>query len=71
MGKTFVLTGTLSTMTRDEAKEKIRSFGGSVSGSVSKETDYVVAGESAGSKYDNAVKLGVAILTEEEFQKML
>lgn len=69
-GKTFVLTGTLESMTRDEAKEKIRSLGGSVSSSVSKETDYVVAGESAGSKYDTAIKLGVKILTENEFQNM-
>ncbi|KKQ76890.1 MAG: hypothetical protein A3A96_04480 [Candidatus Zambryskibacteria bacterium RIFCSPLOWO2_01_FULL_39_39] len=66
-GKTFVLTGTLKNMSRDEAKEKIRKFGGSVSGSVSKETDYIVAGENPGSKYDKAVGLGVKILTEVEF----
>lgn len=70
-GKTFVLTGTLSGMSRDEAKEKIRSFGGSVSGSVSKETDFVVAGENPGSKYDNAIKLGTRILSETEFQNLL
>lgn len=70
-GKTFVLTGTLATMTRDEAKDKIRALGGSVSSSVSKETDYVVAGESAGSKYEKALELGVKILNESEFQKML
>lgn len=70
-GKTFVLTGTLSSMSRDEAKEKIRSFGGSVSSSVSKETDYVVAGENPGSKYKNAQELGVKILGEEQFQTLL
>jgi len=70
-GKTFVLTGTLSTMSRDEAKEKIRQHGGDVSGSVSKETDYVVAGEKAGSKLSQAQKLGVTVLSEEEFLKML
>src|SRR5581483_4617060 len=69
-GKTFVLTGTIS-MSRDEAKEKIRSLGGTVSESVSKETDYVVAGENPGSKYDKAQKLGVKILNEEEFKKLL
>jgi DNA ligase (NAD+) len=70
-GKTFVLTGTLSSMGRDEAKEKIRSLGGSVSSSVSKATDYVVAGENPGSKYYKAEELGVKILTEEEFQNLL
>lgn len=70
-GKTFVLTGTLNNMTRDDAKEKIRSLGGSVSGSVSKETDFVVAGENTGSKYENAEKIGVKILSESEFEKML
>ena len=58
-------------MTRDEAKAKIRARGGKVSGSVSKETDYLVAGEDAGSKLENAKKLGVATLTEEQFLKML
>ena len=70
-GKTFVLTGTLSGMSRDEAKEKIRNMGGSVSSSVSKETDFVVAGENPGSKHDKAQELGVQILTESEFEKML
>ncbi|PIP86995.1 DNA ligase (NAD(+)) LigA [Candidatus Campbellbacteria bacterium CG22_combo_CG10-13_8_21_14_all_36_13] len=69
--KTFVLTGTLSTMTRDEAKELIRKASGSVSSSVSSKTDYVVAGANPGSKADEANRLGVKILTEEEFIKML
>ncbi len=70
-GMNFVLTGTLSTMSREIAKEKILALGGKVSGSVSKNTAYVVAGEEAGSKLTNAQKLGVKILTEEEFLKML
>lgn len=70
-GKTFVLTGTLQTMSRDEAKEKIRTLGGDVSSSVSKETDYVVAGESAGSKLDKAQELGVTVLSENEFIEMI
>ncbi len=70
-GKTVVLTGGLTNMTRDEAKAKIRERGGKVSSSVSKETDYVVAGIDAGSKLDNAKKLGVTVLSEAEFLKML
>ncbi len=70
-GKTFVLTGTLESLSRDSAKEKIRLMGGDVSSSVSKETDYVVAGENAGSKFDKAEKLGVKIISERELLKML
>jgi len=66
-GKTFVLTGILSSMTRDEASEAIKNAGGKVTSSVSKKTDYVVVGESPGSKYDRAVKLEITILNEEEF----
>ena len=71
LGKTFVLTGTLQTMTRDEASDKIKAKGGKTSSSVSKKTSYVVAGESAGSKLDKAKNLGVIILTEEEFLEMI
>jgi DNA ligase (NAD+) len=70
-GKTVVLTGTLETLSRDEAKGLIRKAGGDVSGSVSKETDFVVVGENAGSKLTNAQKFGVRILSEQEFLKML
>ena len=65
-GMTFVLTGTLPTLSRDEAKEKIKSLGGKVSSSVSSKTDYVVVGDEPGSKYDEAVKLGINILDENE-----
>lgn len=70
-GKTFVLTGTLEELTRSEATHLIKERGGKVSGSVSKKTDYVLAGEAAGAKYDKAQKLGVKILSEEEFKKAL
>ena len=70
-GLIFVLTGTLSTLSRELAKEKIINLGGKVSGSVSKNTSYVVAGEEAGSKLKNAEKLGVKIIYEQEFLKML
>jgi DNA ligase (NAD+) len=69
-GKTFVLTGTLPSMTRDEASAKIEALGGHVSGSVSKKTDYVLAGSEAGSKLEKAKELGVKILDEAEFKKM-
>ncbi|MBI4268341.1 NAD-dependent DNA ligase LigA [Candidatus Uhrbacteria bacterium] len=69
--KTFVLTGTLSSLSRHEAAEKIRALGGSVTSSVSKATDYVVAGENPGSKYDKAKKLGVSILDEKAFTRLL
>jgi len=70
-GKTFVLTGTLHTMTRDEAKEQIRIDGGNVSGSVSKKTDYLVSGENSGSKYEKALSLGVEIINEQTFRELL
>ena len=70
-GKTFVLTGTLSGMSRELAKEKILNLGGKVSGSVSGKTDYVVAGEEAGSKLAKAQDLGVEILNEDEFLKLI
>ena len=70
-GKTFVLTGTLQNMTRDEASEKIKLLGGKTSSSVSKNTSFVVAGEKAGSKLDKAEKLGVIILTEDDFLNMI
>ena len=70
-GKTFVLTGTLQNMTRDEASEKIKQMGGKTSSSVSKNTSFVIAGENAGSKLDKAQKLGVIILTENDFLNMI
>jgi DNA ligase (NAD+) len=69
-GKTFVLTGTLPSMTREEAAEKIEALGGHVTGSVSKKTDYVLAGVEPGSKFDKAKELGVKILEEAEFRRM-
>ncbi|HEY4474764.1 MAG TPA: NAD-dependent DNA ligase LigA, partial [Candidatus Paceibacterota bacterium] len=70
-GKTFVITGTLESMSREEVGAKIRSLGGKVSSSVSKDTSYLVAGSEPGSKYDQAQKLGVKILDEKEFLKII
>lgn len=70
-GKTFVLTGTLESMSRDKAKEMIESLGGKTSSAVSKKTDYVIAGSDAGSKLNKALELGVTTLSEKEFLKML
>ena len=66
-----MLTGTLDSITRDEAKQKIRLLGGDVSSSVSRETDYLVAGVNAGSKLEKAEKLGVKIIDEKEFLTMI
>jgi DNA ligase (NAD+) len=70
-GKIFVLTGTLPSMTREEAKEQIESLDGKVAGSVSKKTNYVVTGDEAGSKLDKARKLGIAVIDEEGLRKLL
>jgi DNA ligase (NAD+) len=70
-GKTFVLTGTLPLLSRDEAKAMIKDRGGKVSSSVSKKTDYVLAGEEAGSKLEEAKKLNRPIIDEKEFRRMI
>ena len=69
--KTFVLTGELSTLTRQDAQNLILSLGGKTTSSVSKKTDYIVVGENPGSKYQKAISLGIKILTEEEFKKLI
>ena len=66
-----VLTGELSTLTRQDAQNLILSFGGKTTSSVSKKTDYIVVGENPGSKYQKAISLGIKILTEEEFKKLI
>ncbi|MFT7144647.1 MAG: DNA ligase (NAD+), partial [bacterium] len=70
-GKTCVLTGTLITMGRSEAKERIQQLGGKISSSVSAKTDFVIAGEAAGSKLQKAIDLGVKVMSEKEFSKLL
>lgn len=70
-GKTFVLTGTLSSMTREEAQERIEKLGGTVTSSVSKNTSFVVVGEKPGSKLDKAQKLGIQILDEDQFLELI
>jgi len=70
-GKTFVLTGTLAHYTRDEAKKMIEDAGGRVSGSVSKKTDYVVAGTDAGSKLEKAKELGISVIAEKALEELL
>ena len=69
--KNFVFTGELESITRDEAKEKIRQLGGDISESVSKKTDFVVIGKNPGSKYNKARALGIKILDEKEFLKII
>lgn len=71
VNKQFVLTGSLASLTRDEAKALIEARGGRVMSSVSKKTDYVIAGEEAGSKLDKAQSLGVEVIDEEAFKGML
>ncbi|MFA6963394.1 MAG: NAD-dependent DNA ligase LigA [Patescibacteria group bacterium] len=70
-GKTFVFTGGLDTMTRDEAKDLVRKYGGNISESVSGKTDFVVAGDEAGSKLEKATKLGLKVLSEQEFNNLI
>ena len=70
-GLTFVLTGTLPSMTREEAKARIEAAGGKVTGSVSKATSYVVAGEAAGSKLDKARALGIPVIDQDRLEEML
>ncbi len=69
-GLTFVITGTLPTLSRDQARDLIKAHGGKVTDSVSKNTSYLVAGESAGSKLDKATQLGVPVISEDELRGM-
>ena len=69
-GKTFVITGTLS-KPRDEIKEVLENLGANVTGSVTKKTDYVIVGENPGSKYDKAKSLGISILSESDYEKLI
>ena len=69
-GKTFVFTGTLSSMTRQDAGELVRQLGGKVSSSIGQSVDYLVEGSSAGSKHEKALALGISILSEQDFLKM-
>ena len=71
LGKTFVLTGTLPSLSRNEAKEIIEKNGGRVTGTVSKKTDYILAGEMPGSKLEKGKKLGVAVISENDLMRML
>lgn len=71
LGKTFVLTGTLTTLTRSAASERIKLLGGKVNSNISKKTDFVVVGENAGSKKNQALALGTQILTEDDFLEMI
>jgi len=70
-GRTFVFTGALRSMTREEAKRRVQALGGRVASSVSRNVDYVVVGENPGSKYDRARALGLKIINEEEFLRMI
>jgi len=70
-GKSFVFTGALANRSREQAAELVQQHGGKISGSVSKKTDYVVVGTDPGSKYDKAKQLGVPVLTEQEFEKLI
>jgi DNA ligase (NAD+) len=70
-GKSFVFTGGLANRSREEAAELVQHHGGKISSSVSKKTDYVVVGTDPGSKYDKAKELGVPVLTESEFEKLV
>jgi DNA ligase (NAD+) len=70
-GKSFVLTGTLTSLTRDEAKEKIINLGGKVINSVSSKTDFVIVGDKPGSKFNKAISLGIKILYEQDFLNLI